>query len=629
MAASALQKELLKMSISLFDAAPGALYLSYFEELYLNADNSVLAVAEILTQNTVFLGLYPASLSNIDFATLYIERLIGDEAEETPKASAVEWVSGQMDLGASRASVMLSALDVLNSVSPADETWGKAQQALQNQVAAAEYFSVETGQNANDIKLLQEAIGATTSDSSTVPSTPLLLLIANHSQAVKARDAFLVSADGDDDANSSATQISLDAALTAAFIEVDTFVTGDYDDQTPVIKAALINDQQAANSELETFYQGLVNTALNDVDEIPGLTAALATHKTEASALLVAQASLVTTNTALLRALADYGSNNHSAPVINNNGTIAGLIELNNETLVLASNITEASHPGIDSLLAASIAKEAADEILLEVESSATIAAKAIDNLDLNAAAKVALSLLGSKFTQSTPVDIIRPTTLEIDKEVADLALIIAESTVASEVEATTLAQAAFISAKDSYDNEANTNPLIDALNKAQTQADVITKAITDLEAALALQNTAQNNVDTLATLNDAIENAALNFTNIGLSVPQVIEGTATGTDANDIWLVGTSDTVISEFSALDSLYLESDYALNRSTIAGGNSADSLLEMWLTEESGNSVLTLESTMLGGSADPQATFSITLTGVALADIQLVDNFITLT
>jgi hypothetical protein len=409
---------------------------------------------------------------------------------------------------------------------------------------------------------------------------------------------------------------------------MDNLVDGEYASQTPVIKEALITDQQAINSELNTFYQAAVIAALADVDEVAQLTAALATLETEDSAYKTAQSGLITTTTTLLRALADYAINNNNVPVINNDGTITGLIELNAEALTLVTDITEASHPGIDALLIATAAKEAADITILESEPSAKAAAEVIDILDLNTVAHAPLSLLGRKFTQTTPVDIIRPTTLEIAKEVTDLATITENATLAAEIEAATTAQANFDSAKTSYDNAANTNPLIDALNKAQAQADTSAKAITDLATAIALQNAAQNNLDRLQTLNSALDKAAQSFTNIGLGVPQVVAGATAGTDVNDTWLSGMSDAVISDFSALDSLSFATAYALNKSTTAGGNSADSLLEMWLTEEGGNSLLTFESTMTGGSALPQSTFSITLTGVALADIQLVDGFITL-
>lgn len=698
MAASAEQTLILQMTLSLFNATPGAVFLAEFEALRKASNNDIFLTAEKLAAHTVFKGLYPDSMSNLEFGKAFIERLVGSEAKDEDKAWAANWVSGQLDLGSSRANVMLKTAQALLNVKTDHEAWGKAHQAFNNKVKTSEYLSIETKQSSTNLSVLQNSLASTTSDASTVPTTPVKLLVANYQQAQDALSEYLKTADNDNDAKTSATSESLNAALTKALENLDKVVDGNYAGASEAVRKALLSDQEKVNTELDTLYKKGVEDALKATEAITGLKAAIEAREKAVEEHDAAKKAVVDTHLGLLTELSAYTKANNVAIDVNDNGTIAGLIVLNGANLVLNAGVTEATHPGIDKLLAASIAKEEADKQKTTTQSAESTAIEAVDNLDLSSEAKGALAVLGTKFSQTTPANASTPTGTEITAEATalnnaknaanqvvtnytaaaalattadanttnsgavtdDLAAIKAAFNGATGittedqalVTATTSDEAAlstiqtivnqknvalinantalnsFNDAKTSYDNAANTNPLYDALLKAQQKAKDAAANITQLDKLKAEMQTAQANVDKLKTLEDAVKNAKASFTNIGLSVPESIDGSATATDDRDIWLAAGKDGTISGMADKDTLYIGTELTLNNAKTAGANSADSLLEVWLTDKSGSTAVTMESSMTGGSADPQETYEITLTGVSIDSVKLVDGFISL-
>jgi hypothetical protein len=135
--------------------------------------------------------------------------------------------------------------------------------------------------------------------------------------------------------------------------------------------------------------------------------------------------------------------------------------------------------------------------------------------------------------------------------------------------------------------------------------------------------------VDKLASLEADIDQSVTGFSNLQLVAPQKVDGTISGTQGNDIFLTSAVDGTINDFNqeGKDTLFLGLAFTHNPATVAGENSGSALLELWLTETSGNTLITMESSPLGANAAEAETFAITLTGVPLASVSLVDGFIT--
>ena len=250
--------------------------------------------------------------------------------------------------------------------------------------------------------------------------------IAAVADANDAKVAFLVTADGDDDATTTALETDIAANETAALIPVNAIVAG-YTAASTGVRAALLVDEQTANATAVTAAATAVADANADIAAVTGLTQAIATL-TSAEAATEAATTVVATATAnLAGALATYVSYN-GAQTLETDGTdsagVDTLIQINTTTgaLELVSGVTETTNPGVTALLNASIAKEAADAALLSATGAETAAIEVVEYLDLTAAAKVDAAAVGAGMTVVTPADAALPTQGEIATETASLA---------------------------------------------------------------------------------------------------------------------------------------------------------------------------------------------------------------
>ena len=173
-------------------------------------------------------------------------------------------------------------------------------------------------------------------------------------------------------------------------------------------------------------------------------------------------------------------------------------------------------------------------------------------------------------------------------------------------------------------------NPLTAAFQGASTAVGVATAAVTALDTEVADLAAADAAVAELATLNAARAAALAEFGDEGLATPvDLVAGPNLATSADDIFVAddAVAASSITNFGLIgdDILFIGTDYTLNEGSFATAGD-NSVLEVFLSEVGGNAVITLETEVFGSnSADPEAV--ITLTGVALADVSLVDGLIT--
>jgi hypothetical protein len=460
------------------------------------------------------------------------------------------------------------------------------------------------------------------------------LLAANEAKA-----AFLVTADGDDDADTSATKVSLDAEVTAAQVDVGALVTGYAAATSATVKAALLTDKQAALDEALVDVQKDYTDAVKAAAEVDGLAAAVASQAAAVADVDSAADVQLNATAALAAATASYNALQAvDAPAAGSDGTYAGLIELKNGALVLVSGITETTNKGVTALLNASKALEAA-----QLSHTTAVAAQAaadleVNVLDLGAGEVTALGNIGAGFTVTDPDDAAKPTAIEIQTEITGLTSVATSARAAADA---TPADAALETAADNAEAALATfeglvatfvaigeNDLSDAITAAEAAVKTATDNIVELDEAVVALTAAQANVTKLATLEAAIDASEAAFVTANFKAPVTLDAAFAGaTSGSDIFMVGSAETAsISNFGLQgdDVLYIGSDYTLNTGALSTGNNA--VLEVFLIQSGANTVVTLE-TKAFGSSSADAEIKITLTGVDVNDVTLANGIIT--
>ncbi|MGK5013709.1 DUF4214 domain-containing protein [Janthinobacterium sp. HLS12-2] len=198
-------------------------------------------------------------------------------------------------------------------------------------------------------------------------------------------DAFLVTADGDNDAKTSTDSATLNTNALTALNNLDAKIGGSsYAAASDVLKAALMADQVAANKLVLDTAKTSVKTASDAVAKVAGLGQAIAASAAAVAADKVATDGVTATDIKLAGALASYNKAAGATATVGADGTVTDLIKVDATSgkLVLVTGITEKTNPGITDLLNASIAKEAADVVSTDAAAAKLAAAAAVTALD-------------------------------------------------------------------------------------------------------------------------------------------------------------------------------------------------------------------------------------------------------
>lgn len=158
--------DIIALVVGMFDAAPGATFLSQFVNA-VDAGSTIDTLAADLTGTGAFKGIYPDLQTSNEFATKFVDN-IAPEAGTAAKAWAVTWIEAQLNGGATKAEVIAASITALRATDEADANWGNAAAALNNKVEVAEWYSVDQLGNATDLATLQNQISTVTSDDTTV-----------------------------------------------------------------------------------------------------------------------------------------------------------------------------------------------------------------------------------------------------------------------------------------------------------------------------------------------------------------------------------------------------------------------------------------------------------------------------
>ncbi|TDY34058.1 DUF4214 domain-containing protein [Janthinobacterium sp. 75] len=225
--------------------------------------------------------------------------------------------------------------------------------------------------------------------------------LASLDAAHAAVDAFLVTADGDNDAKTSTDSATLNTNALTALNNLDAKIGGSsYAAASDVLKAALMADQVAANKAVLDAAKTSVKAASDAVATVAGLGQAIAASAAAVAADKAATDGVTATDIKLAGALASYNKAVGGTPVtVAADGQVTDLIEVKDGKLVLATDITEKTNPGITDLLNASIAKEAADVVSTDAAAAKLAAAAAVTALDAGNAKSGALATANDAVT--------------------------------------------------------------------------------------------------------------------------------------------------------------------------------------------------------------------------------------
>jgi hypothetical protein len=156
--------QIIELVTLMFNAAPGATYLSQIVSLYEANGHNLQTLAEQLGSTSVFQSLNPNFQTAEEFASSFLSPL-GLQSD----ATAHDFVVSRFNAGVSKADIMYQGFVALTSLgSGAASQYTNALAILTNKETVAEYYSVTAGGSATDLSTLQNVLSGVTADASTV-----------------------------------------------------------------------------------------------------------------------------------------------------------------------------------------------------------------------------------------------------------------------------------------------------------------------------------------------------------------------------------------------------------------------------------------------------------------------------
>lgn len=152
---------ILKLTVGLFNAAPGANYLSEFTSVFEANGHNYGALALTLGTTGAFQSLYPNFQTASEFAAKFLATL-GLQGN----TEAVDFVTAKFNAGVPKAQIIYDALVALDASTSAE--FADARAILDNKAAVAENYSVTLGASSTSLATLQGAVANVTADAASV-----------------------------------------------------------------------------------------------------------------------------------------------------------------------------------------------------------------------------------------------------------------------------------------------------------------------------------------------------------------------------------------------------------------------------------------------------------------------------
>lgn len=129
------ENQILRIGQAMFNAAPGASYLSEFSA-YLDFGSSLADLAQSLSGTEAFLGrTYYDCMSSTEFANAFVNDLVGNNASAPDKAWAINYIIDRMAAGITQAGIVSELTQTLSAVHWDDANWGVAATQYNTRIA--------------------------------------------------------------------------------------------------------------------------------------------------------------------------------------------------------------------------------------------------------------------------------------------------------------------------------------------------------------------------------------------------------------------------------------------------------------------------------------------------------------
>ncbi|WP_339858983.1 calcium-binding protein [Pseudohongiella acticola] len=167
MATQETRAELITLVVAMFDAAPGVAVLS---DLTFASDAGVsnAGIAASLANSAEFKSLFPVLQTNAEFVNEFVDQMVGSLVSEAEKTTVKTALTAEMNAGATRVDVILTAIAALKAIPTTDAVWGNASAAFANKVEVATFHTVEQEQPSTNLADLQNALAGVTNTAASV-----------------------------------------------------------------------------------------------------------------------------------------------------------------------------------------------------------------------------------------------------------------------------------------------------------------------------------------------------------------------------------------------------------------------------------------------------------------------------
>lgn len=158
------RSQIVELTVLMFNAAPGAEYLSQIVSVYEANGRSLQTLAGILGGTSVYAALNPNTQTAEAFADAFLTPL-GLQNDSLAR----DFIIAKMNAGVSKGAIVYEAYAALNTVpDSANNQYSAANAILNNKVAVATYYSVDRAIAATDLASLQTALSGVTADPASV-----------------------------------------------------------------------------------------------------------------------------------------------------------------------------------------------------------------------------------------------------------------------------------------------------------------------------------------------------------------------------------------------------------------------------------------------------------------------------
>jgi hypothetical protein len=166
--------QIVELAVLMFNAAPGATYLSQLVSMYEANGHNLQALAVTLAATPAYQALNPNFQLASDFATAFLSPL-GLQADSV----AVAFVTSKFNAGESKGQIAFEAFNALNGITSANGAQYQAAKAiLLNKTAVAEFYSETLHIGETNLAVLQTVLASVTADVASVTTAEAALTAA-------------------------------------------------------------------------------------------------------------------------------------------------------------------------------------------------------------------------------------------------------------------------------------------------------------------------------------------------------------------------------------------------------------------------------------------------------------------